>query len=261
MTASDNRPSGIIWFEHPQPSGTTEQLSRDRVVAAAMALAGSEPGGDITMRAVAARLRVRSPMALYRYVGSKDGLMDLMLDQVYGLITVPGGHGWRHALRGLGRSGWDAMQRHPWAARLAYSRPPLGPSALNLYDTALGELDALGLDASTRMGFINTVLGHVLGSGLALLEERTMRARVGLPTDADLDKAVSPYLESIAAAGTHPHFTRWASDPQRHTPQPQSFEQILEWLLDGLATIADDSEIAKDPSREPSGAGGHGCGG
>jgi len=250
MTPSGDRPSGLIWFDHPEPSATTEQLSRDRIVTAAMALADSEPGGDITMRAVAARVGVRSPMALYRYVGSKDGLTDLMLDQVYGLITIPGGHGWRHALRGLGRSGWDAMQHHPWAARLAYSRPPLGPSALNLYDTALGELDALGLDASTRMGFINTVLGHVLGSGLALLEERTMRARVGLPTDADLDKAVTPYLERIAVAGRHPHFTRWAGDPRRHTPQPQSFEQILEWLLDGLQTIAGDSETAENPSQE-----------
>jgi hypothetical protein len=89
----------------------------------------------------------------------------------------------------------------------------------------------------------------VLGSGLALLEERTMRARVGLPTDADLDKAVTPYLERIAAAGRHPHFSRWASDPRRRTPEPQSFEQILEWLLDGLQTIAGDSEPAEDPSQ------------
>lgn len=249
MTPSDNRAPGIIWFDHPGPPGTTEQLSRGRIVAAAMALADREPGGDITMRAVAARLGVRSPMALYRYVGSKDGLIDLLVDEVYGLITVPGGRGWRHALRGLGRSGWEAMQRHPWAARLAFSRPPLGPNALDLYDTALGELDALGLGASTRMGFINTVLGHVLGSGLALLEERTMRARAGLPTDADLDKAVAPYLERIAAAGQHPHFTRWASDPGRHAPQPQSFERILEWLLDGLQTLAGDSGTGKKPGR------------
>jgi len=239
MTSPDNR---LVWFDHPDhpdhpgPSGTTHKLSRDRIVAAAMALADRDP--DITMRAVAASLGVRSPMALYRYVGSKDGLSDLLVDEVYGLIGVPAGHGWRHALRGLGRSGWDAMQRHPWSARLAYSRPPLGPNALRLYDTALGELDPLGLPASTRMGFINTVLGHVLGSGLALLEERAMRARTGLASDADLDQAAAPYLEAIAEAGRYPHFTRWASDPARHAAQPQSFEQILEWLLDGLAAMA-----------------------
>lgn len=248
MTSSGNRHPGIIWFDHPAPSGAAEQLSRDRIVAAAVAVADSEPDGVITMRGVASRLGVRSPMALYRYVGSKEGLEDLMLDEVHGLITVPAGHGWRQALRGLGRSGWDAMRRHPWAARLAFSRPPLGPNALTIYDTALGELDALDLDAPTRMGFVSTILGHVLGSGLSLLEERTMRARAGLATDADLDKAAMPYLKRIAAAGQHPHFTRWASDPGRDAPPPQSFEQILEWLLDGLQTLADGSTTATDPA-------------
>jgi AcrR family transcriptional regulator len=242
MTASDNPEPGLIWFDYPEPSGTAERLSRTRVVQAAMALADEEPSGAITMRAVAGRLGVRSPMALYRYVANKEGLDDLLVDDVYGTITIPTGHGWRAALRGLGHSGWEAMQRHPWAARLAYSRPPLGPQALRLYDTALGELDRLDLDASTRIGFVNTVLGHVFGSGLALLEERTMRARTGQVTDADLGKAVAPYLARVAEAGQHPHFSRWAADPSRHNPPPQTFEQILEWLLDGLQTLANASE-------------------
>ena len=228
---------GLVWFDEPAPPRATEQLSRARVVAAAIGLADDEPGGEITMRAVAARLGARSPMALYRYVGSKDGLTDLMADQVYGQLAVPRGGGWRPALRGLGETGWDAVRRHPWFARLAFSRPPLGPHAIAVYDAALAELDPLGLDAATRMGFISTVLGHVLGSGLALLEEQAMRARVGLHADADLDRAAAPYLERIAAAGQHPHFSRWAADPGRHAPGPQSFGQVLEWLLDGLATL------------------------
>ncbi|HEX5291122.1 MAG TPA: TetR/AcrR family transcriptional regulator C-terminal domain-containing protein [Streptosporangiaceae bacterium] len=229
---------GLVWFDEPAPPRATEQLSRAKVVAAAVELADDEPRGEITMRAVAARLGARSPMALYRYVGSKDGLADLMADQVYGQLAVPRGEGWRPALRGLGETGWDAVQRHPWFARLAFSRPPLGPHAIGVYDAALGELEPLGLDAATRMGFISTVLGHVLGSGLALLEERAMRARTGLPSDADLDRAAAPYLRRIAAGGQHPHFSRWAADPGRHAPGPQSFGQVLDWLLDGLATLA-----------------------
>jgi AcrR family transcriptional regulator len=228
---------GLVWFDEPAPPRATEQLSRGKVVAAAIDLADAEPRGEITMRAVAARLGARSPMALYRYVGSKDGLADLMADQVYGQLAVPRGEGWRPALRGLGETGWDAVQRHPWFARLAFSRPPLGPHAIAVYDAALAELEPLGLDAATRMGFISTVLGHVLGSGLALLEEQAMRTSVGLHSDADLDRAAAPYLQRIAAAGQHPHFSRWAADPGRHAPGPQSFGQVLEWLLDGLATL------------------------
>lgn len=241
MTAADSNGPGFIWFDQPEPP-SAERLSRTRVVQAAMALADDEPTGAITMRALAARLGVRSPMALYRYVTNKDGLDDLMVDEVYGTITVPTGQGWRTAFQGLGLSGWAAMQRHPWAARLAYSRPPIGPGALRLYDTALAELDPLDLDASTRMGFINTVLGHVFGSGLALLEERTMRASTGHTTNTDLNRAIAPYLARIAEVGQHPHFSQWAADPDRHNPPPQTFEQILEWLLDGLQTLTDASD-------------------
>jgi AcrR family transcriptional regulator len=230
-------PGRLVWFDEPAPARTTEPLSRERIVSAAMELADQEPSGEVTMRALAGRLGVRSPMALYRYVGSKDGLADLMADQVYGQFTVRRGDGWRPALRELGGSGWAAVQRHPWFARLAFSRPPLGPNALTAYEAALAELDPLGLPAATRMGFVNTVLGHVLGSGLALLEERTMRARTGLATDDDLAAAAAPYLDRIAAAGRYPHFTRWAGDPGRHAAQPQTFEAILEWLLDGLASL------------------------
>ncbi|MCK9894435.1 TetR/AcrR family transcriptional regulator C-terminal domain-containing protein [Frankia sp. AgB32] len=154
-----------------------------------------------------------------------------------GVAVGDGGEGWRLALRALGTSGWQAVERHPWFARLAFSRPPFGPLALGVHDAALAELEPLGLPAATRMGFVSTVLGHVLGSGLALLEERTMRARTGLTTDADL-AAAAPYLDQIAATGRFPHFSRWAAEPDRMSPPPQTFEAILEWLLDGLSSLA-----------------------
>ena len=156
-----------------------------------MTLADEEPSGAITMRAVASRLGVRSPMALYRYVASKDGLRRPAHRRGIRHDHHPGRPGMARsparprtqrmggdAAPPLGRPGW------PTAARRSVLH------ALRLYDAALAELDPLDLDASIRMGFINTVLGHVFGSGLALLEERTMRARTGQATDADLNNAV-----------------------------------------------------------------------
>ncbi|HLU59791.1 MAG TPA: TetR/AcrR family transcriptional regulator C-terminal domain-containing protein [Pseudonocardia sp.] len=224
---------GLVWFDDPAPP-RGEQLSRERIVAAAIALADEDVRGEVTMRAVAARVGSSTPMSLYRYVGSKDGLIDLMVDEVYGEITVPAGE-WRTSLRGLGCSGWAAVQRHPWFARLAFSRPPLGPHALAVYDAALAALDGFDLSAAERMGAINTVLGHVFGSGLALLEERAMRERAGFASDADLTEAARPYLQRITQEGRYPHFIRWVNDPSRHDPAPQSFERILDWLLDGIA--------------------------
>ena len=127
------------------------------------------------------------------------------------------------------------MDRHPWFARMSFSRPPLGPNALRLFDTTLAELEPLGLDAPTRMGFVQTVLGQVFSAGLAALEERAMRERVGLPGDDDLAAAVAPFVERVAARGEHPHYVRWATDPGRLGPGAPGFEQVLDWLLDGLA--------------------------
>lgn len=231
---SPEGPGGLVWFDDPAPPPATERLSRERVVAAAIAHADADPGGEVTMRALADRLGTRSPMALYRYVGSKDGLTDLMTDAVYGEIEVPAGAGWRAGLRGMGLSGWAAVQRHPWFARLAFSRPPLGPNALALYDAGLAVVEPLGLDAAPRMNVVSTVLGQVLGSGLALLEEQTMRRRVGLPGDEDLAEAVRPYLERIVAENRYPHYARWATDPDRDADGPPPFDQVLDWLLDGL---------------------------
>lgn len=200
-----------------------------------MELADRRAPAAFTMRELATVLGVRSPMALYRYVSSKDGLSDLMADEVYGLIRVPRGDGWRPALRELGLSGWDAVQRHPWFARLAFSLLLLGPHAVVVYDAALAELEPLGLAAPIRMGFISVVLGQVLSSGLSMLEEQAMRVGTGLRTDADLDRAAAPYLQRITSAGRYPHFGRWAADPARHGATFPGFEQVLDWLLDGLA--------------------------
>ncbi|GAA0540697.1 TetR/AcrR family transcriptional regulator [Saccharopolyspora thermophila] len=239
MSSTPKPPGGLVWFDEPPPPQATEQLSRERIVAAAIALADEDARGEITMRAVAARLGSRSPMALYRYVGSKDGLTDLMVDEVYGEITVPTPGDWRTCLRELGTSAWAAVRRHPWFARLAFSRPPFGPRALAVYDAALAAVDDLHLDAATRIGFVNTVLGQVLASGLAMLEERATRERSGLHTEEALAEAARPYLARIAADGRYPHYAKWLADrnPGRD-PEVPTFEQLLEWQLDGLAKLA-----------------------
>ena len=134
---------GVVWFDEPQPSAG--RLSRDRIVEAAIELADADVRGEVTMRAVATRLGSSTPMSLYRYVGSKDGLTDLMLDRVTAEIVVPAEGTWQERLRGLALSARAAVQRHPWFARLTFSRPPLGPHSLAVFDAALAALEPLGV--------------------------------------------------------------------------------------------------------------------
>jgi len=127
--------SHVVWFDEPQPP--SGRLSRDRIVEAAIELADADVRGEVTMRAVAARLGSSTPMSLYRYVGSKDGLTDLMLDRVTAEIAVPAEGTWQERLRGLALSARAAVRRHPWFARLTFSRPPFGPHSLAMFDAAL----------------------------------------------------------------------------------------------------------------------------
>jgi AcrR family transcriptional regulator len=72
-------------------------------VTAAIGLADEAGAGALTMKAVAARLGPYSAMALYRYVHSKDGLVDLMLDAATAEIPRPvrPGPDWRADLEEL----------------------------------------------------------------------------------------------------------------------------------------------------------------
>ena len=96
---------------------------------AAIGLADEAGAGALTMKAVAARLGPYSAMALYRYVHSKDGLVDLMLDAATAEIPRPvqPGPDWRADLEELAAQTRQMTRRHPWYAVLYHTRPPAGP--------------------------------------------------------------------------------------------------------------------------------------
>ncbi|MEU8269307.1 TetR family transcriptional regulator [Sphaerisporangium sp. NPDC049002] len=78
MGKSIENPVPLVWNQPPPPP-RQRALGRGEIVAAAIALADEAGPSALTMKAVAARLGPYSPMALYRYVHSKEGLVDLML--------------------------------------------------------------------------------------------------------------------------------------------------------------------------------------
>jgi len=83
----------------PQPARTRPRstLTPQRIAAAAVAIADTEGLDAVTMRRLAADLGV-APMAAYRYVSGKDELLELMVDHVYGELTLPSEtKGWRES--------------------------------------------------------------------------------------------------------------------------------------------------------------------
>lgn len=235
MAEHRNRPGSLIW-DVPEPVGNQPSLSRARIVRAAVAVADADGVQAVTMRRIATEIGSPTPMSLYRYVGSKDGLVDLVLDEVYGEIELPKRrpHDWRVALRALGRSSWAVMQRHPWFAALSHSRPPFGPNALRTTEFGLSALDGLELSPRRAMSYVSMVNGLCIGFALQAGEESKMRNRVGLESDDDLRTAARPYLDQIVAGGRHPALSAWILDGAAFDDET-GFDFVLDCLLDGIA--------------------------
>jgi AcrR family transcriptional regulator len=113
------------------------RLNRSAVLAEALAL-GDESGIEaVTIRGVADRLGV-TPMALYRHVGDKEGLLDGLADVLYAKLRIPEPtDGWWEGLARLARSTRTLLLQHPWAVPL-FSRPLAGPHSLAL-ESALND--------------------------------------------------------------------------------------------------------------------------
>jgi AcrR family transcriptional regulator len=216
--------NGLVWFDEPAPQRGTEPLSRERIVAAAVELADEEPSGEITMRTLATRLGVRSPMALYRYVGNKDGLVDLMLDEVAGEVPVPArGPDWRADLHAAAVATRRMIGRHPWFPRLFHTRPPAGPNIMRALEFKLAVLTGAGAALPDAMTYAAMLDRHVLGTGMQEEIE-------GGPVDPALFAAV----RALAADRDLPKLAAWLSSPSGPSVDEQ-FELGLRFLLDGIA--------------------------
>jgi AcrR family transcriptional regulator len=94
-----------------------EPLNRDRVLAAALALADTEGIQTLTMRRLAGHLGIEA-MSLYYHLPGKDALLDGLTDTVVDETETAGtgtdGPHWRTSLRQRFLTARRLMLRHPW---------------------------------------------------------------------------------------------------------------------------------------------------
>ena len=117
------------------------------------------------MRRIARELSAGA-MSLYWYVGSKEELLDLMLDAIEAEIEVPEPSGdWRADLGAFAHRTRAALSRHMWAIEFIGTRPPSGPNDVRNLERLLSLLDATGIDDYRLiMGIFMTVATFVIGA-------------------------------------------------------------------------------------------------
>lgn len=151
------------------------RLTRDIVIAEALALGDAHGFEAVTIRGVADRLGV-TPMALYRHVGDKEGLLDGLADALYADLRVPDlADDWWEGLAGLARSTRTVLLEHPWAVPL-FSRPLAGPHALTLESALAAALRSAGFSAAEATELHDQLSNMVFALVMPELRGRRNRA-------------------------------------------------------------------------------------
>ncbi|UBU14198.1 TetR/AcrR family transcriptional regulator C-terminal domain-containing protein [Nonomuraea gerenzanensis] len=224
----------------PRPGATAEhELTRRRIVRAAMEIADADGLSELTMRAVAGRLGVAT-MSLYRHVGGKDDLVMLMVDAAFAEFPLPARHpdGWRGRLETSARVQWAAYRAHPWMAGATPLTRPVPSQALLLHSEFVMEmLQETGLDATTRMYVMILIYSFVQGIAAHIELEQRARASTGI-TDEEWMSGQEEFLRDLTAA--NPAFGRLLDElGDFDLDLDRLFTFGLESLLDGLTRLVE----------------------
>jgi AcrR family transcriptional regulator len=204
------------------------RLSRERVLAAAMAQADAGGLEAISMRTLAEVLGV-APMALYRHVANKDDLVDAMVDVVFTEIYLPvAGENWKTAMRQRAIAVRDALLRHRWAIGLMESRRSPGPATLRHHDAVIGCLRAAGFDIAVVAHMYSLLDSYIYGFALT---------KMNLPFETDEEVAdVAQTMLDPFPLNEYPNLLEILTD---HVMKPgydyaNEFETGLDVILDAI---------------------------
>ncbi len=203
--------AGAVWWRaEPDRPRRATPLTRERIVEAAVALLDEHGIDGLTMRHLAQRLAVTST-ALYWHVKTKDDVLDLALDHIFGDLQLPDvGDDWRDDVRALTFRWRAVMLRHPWAPSLI-GRPMLGPNVLTRTEFLQRALVRGGF-TGLRLAVITRLLAnYVIG---AAITEATWRHAEDPEARAEARRHLSANADAYPTliASGHLEDGRWSDD-------------------------------------------------
>ena len=231
---TDSRRGASIWTRPERAArGPAPEHSRAEIAAAGVTLADARGLAAVTMRSVAAAIGTAAA-SLYRYVATRNELVELMADQVNGEFRYcgpPSGDPVADLLA-LADQGRAIYHRHPWLLDIPATGYLPGPHAVAFIEHTLAALAAAPLTAQAKL----ETIGLFSGAVRLFAQAEITQQRAGLDT-AQWQESLGGYLLQIAADGQHPHLAAaLAAQPGDGSPAPQQplFHRAMTRILTGL---------------------------
>ncbi|MCX5251253.1 TetR/AcrR family transcriptional regulator C-terminal domain-containing protein [Streptomyces sp. NBC_00201] len=190
-------------------------LTREGIVAAAVAIMRAEGLATVTMRRLARELDT-GPASLYVYVRNTAELHAAVLDELLGTVgPAPAEGTWRERLERMLTAYTATLFEHPSLARSALTARPSGPHYLNLIEALLALLDEGGVPPAQAAWGVDLLLLHATATAAEHAQEAS---------EEEWD-ALRSALHGISDR-THPHIAALGGELLSGAP-----ESRLSWGL------------------------------
>lgn len=220
--------------------GRKSTLDVETVVSTAVRLADEGGLEAATLPKVAAELDV-SAMSLYRHIGSKYELLQLMMDAASepGATPLDESSGWRDGLRQWASNLWSLYRARPWIPRVPIYRAPSGPHQIAWLERGFEQLALTEFDWNEKLTALTLLSGFVRQS--ALLQQELEEGREAGQAQSDSEQEYGAALQHLVDAKQFPQTAAmltsevFASETTGHDESERDFLDGLEIILDGLA--------------------------
>lgn len=212
----------VVWLASADPGvGRPPKHSLSDITLAAVTIADRDGLVAMTMRTVASELGTAAS-SLYRYVSSRDDLIDLMVDHVAGeyTLTPPTGDRLEQVVT-LAAQGVEIHRRHPWLTDVRDTPVP-GPNGLAFNDHVMSLLDQLPVSDGrklTAFAVVNALVSAFSRAG-------------AVSTSPERQESRAQYLAQVIADGRYPHLASLAVGA---AAEPDDvFPDVIRGVLRGL---------------------------
>lgn len=245
----------LLWGRRDRAQrGPKPGLSLDGIIDAAVAIADAHGLDAVSMARVAKELDFTT-MSLYRYVASKDELLQLMWNasaRGAGDVVLEG-EDWRTRLLSWVVIQRDVIDSHPWITQMPMAAPPVAPNSLTFVERGLETLEGTGLADADKLRIIGLLSSYTLSE--ARMAHDVKRAADSAATGAQPATAwtFETLLRQLVDERTYPllHRIAWSAAVDGSAPGPTEREEFLfgvQRILDGIQTYV---EQAARPEQHP----------